>query len=80
MSATMSPVRTRELKSALSFEMVPETCEPTCTVRTALSVPVASTTSRISPRSTFAVTYCTLPPPLNEKSTTIAVNTIAPAT
>src|SRR6266436_3147476 len=35
--------------------MLPETCDPTCTVITALIVPVASTTSSISPRSTLAV-------------------------
>src|SRR6266404_5507419 len=38
--------------------MVPETCEPTCTRITALIVPVASTTSCISPRSTLAVKCC----------------------
>src|SRR5580692_12289150 len=38
--------------------MLPETCDPTCTVITALIVPVASTTSSISPRSTFAVKCC----------------------
>jgi len=37
--------------------MVPETCEPTCTVVTALMVPVASTTVRMSPRSIFSVKY-----------------------
>ena len=56
-SAITSPRCTCELKSALSVEMVPETCEPTCTVVTAFTEPVASTTSRISPRSTAAVTY-----------------------
>ena len=40
--------------------MVPETCEPTCTVITALMVPVASTTSRMSPRLTLAVKYSVL--------------------
>src|ERR1700676_4931469 len=38
--------------------MLPETCDPTCTVITALMVPVASTTSLIAPRSTFAVKCC----------------------
>ena len=57
-SAITSPLCTRELKSALSFAMVPETCDPTWTVMTALIVPVASTTSLISPRSTFAVKCC----------------------
>ena len=38
--------------------MVPETCEPTWTVVTALIVPVASTTWRISPRSALVVKYC----------------------
>src|SRR5579862_9433755 len=37
--------------------MVPDTCEPTCTITTALTMPVASTASRISPRSTRAVKY-----------------------
>ena len=35
--------------------MVPETCVPTWTVVTACSVPVASTTSTMSPRVTGAV-------------------------
>src|SRR5215469_222900 len=39
--------------------MLPETCEPTCTVMTELMVPVASTTSLISPRSTLAEKCCT---------------------
>ena len=34
--------------------MVPETCEPTCTVRSASSVPVALTTSVMSPREIAA--------------------------
>ena len=55
MMATRSPLCTSELKSALSLAMVPETCEPTWTVTTALMVPVASTTSRIAPRSILAV-------------------------
>src|SRR5580704_3835988 len=38
--------------------MLPETWDPTCTVITALIVPVASTTSSISPCSTFAVKCC----------------------
>ena len=37
--------------------MVPETWEPTWTVVTAFIVPVASTTWRISPRSTLVVKY-----------------------
>src|SRR5215467_5812122 len=41
--------------------MTPETWDPTCTVITALIIPVASTTSRISPRSTFAVKCCGWP-------------------
>ena len=49
---------TWELKSAESFQIVPETCDPTCTVVTALIVPVASTTCLISPRSVAAVKYC----------------------
>ena len=51
----MSPLWTRELKSASSRAIVPDTCEPTCTLITALMVPVASTASRISPRCTLAV-------------------------
>src|ERR1039457_668732 len=39
--------------------MDPDTCDPTWTVITELMVPVASTTSWISPRSTFAVKCCT---------------------
>ena len=35
------PLRTSELKSALSSWMVPDTCVPTCTVVTAWSAPVA---------------------------------------
>ena len=57
-SATTSPLWTRELKSAFSLAIVPETCDPTWTVITALIVPVASTTSLISPRSTLAVKCC----------------------
>ena len=36
--------------------------EATCTVITALTVPVASTTSRIPPRVTFAVRWLSFPP------------------
>jgi len=57
MSATMSPLCTRELKSTFSFAMVPETCEPTCTRITALIVPVASTTSLYRPLN-LAVKCC----------------------
>src|SRR5437773_3986406 len=42
-------------KSALSFAMLPETCDSTCTVITELMVPVASNTFLIAPRSYFAV-------------------------
>src|SRR6267142_566796 len=38
--------------------MVPDTCEPTCTVVTALMVPVACTTFCTSPFCTFSVKYC----------------------
>src|SRR6185437_4979768 len=48
--------------------MVPETCDPTCTVVTALIVPVASTTSWMSPRSALAVKYCGWSLPLNWKA------------
>jgi hypothetical protein len=37
--------------------MVPEACEPTCTVVTACKVPVAVTVLRRLPRSTRAVMY-----------------------
>jgi hypothetical protein len=33
----------------------PEICEPTCTVVTALSVPLATTTAASGPRSTLTV-------------------------
>ncbi len=46
---------TRELKSAPRLSTVPETCEPTWTVVTACRVPVAPTTSTMSPRSTVVV-------------------------
>src|SRR5712691_260647 len=39
--------------------MVPETCEPTWTVWTAWTVPVAPTTSWMSPRSTGTAAYLT---------------------
>ena len=43
--AITCPSLTLLLKSTKSFWIVPETCVPTCTVRTALSVPVAVTTT-----------------------------------
>src|SRR6202030_4388475 len=58
---------TWELKSACNSEITPETCDPTCTVVTALMVPVASTTWKISPRSTGEVEYEALSPPLRAK-------------
>jgi hypothetical protein len=50
------PFLTTELKSAPRLRIVPETWEPTCTVVTAWRAPVAPTVSRMSPRSTVAVT------------------------
>jgi hypothetical protein len=42
------------LKSALISLICPEICEPTCTVVTALTVPLATTTADTGPRSTLA--------------------------
>ena len=56
--AITCPLRTFELKSACSDWIVPDTCEPTCTVVTAWSVPVASTVSTTSPREAVAVMNC----------------------
>jgi hypothetical protein len=53
--ARTCPLRTSELKSALSSMMVPDTCVPTCTVVTACNVPVAPTVSTMSPRVTAAI-------------------------
>ena len=53
--AMICPSLTWLLKSAPSFEMSPETCDPTCTVTTAFSAPVAVTVASTAPRSTFAV-------------------------
>jgi hypothetical protein len=49
------PFFTVELKSAVRLWMVPETWDPTWTVVTAWTAPVAPTTSITSPRSTAAV-------------------------
>src|ERR1700736_79452 len=49
---------TCELKSAARVWIVPDTCEPTCTVVTALIVPVAWTTFCMSPFCTFSAKYC----------------------
>ena len=46
---------TAVLKSAKISWIWPETCEPTCTVVTAFSVPLATTTAAIGPRSTLAM-------------------------
>ena len=46
---------TWELKSAKSSLIWPETWEPTCTVMTALRVPVADTAAVSGPRETAAV-------------------------
>src|ERR1051326_8855722 len=80
-SAITSPLCTCELKSALSLAIVPETCEPTCTFTTALTTPVASTASLISPRSTFEVRYCTRSPwRTSGAATSAASSSAAPAT
>ena len=52
--ARSCPFLTWSLKSTNSAETCPETCVPTLTVVTALSVPVAETTARMSPRVTVA--------------------------
>src|SRR5215831_15760672 len=49
------PEVTLDLKSAPNHDTVPDTCEPTWTVVTACSVPVAETSSSTVPTSTFAV-------------------------
>ena len=49
------PFLTWVLKSALSFAIVPETCDPTCTVTTALSAPVAVTVSPEAARGPSAI-------------------------
>ncbi len=55
MRAMTCPFFTCELKSAWSSRMFPDTCEPTCTVITALSVPVVATAATREPRVTGAV-------------------------
>ncbi len=75
-----SPLRTRELKSTLSLAMLPETWDPTCTVTTALMVPVASTTSWIAPRSTSAVKYCAWARPCARRTTSRTATATRPAT
>src|SRR5690349_14490367 len=59
--------------------MTPDTWEPTCTVMTALIIPVASTTSRISPRSTLAVKCCGWPLRLSPIVATTTIATTTPA-
>src|SRR3984957_13268118 len=59
--------------------MLPETCDPTWTVITALIVPVASTTSLISPRSTFAVKCCACVLRFNPKATNRPAASTTPA-
>jgi hypothetical protein len=44
-----------ELKSAISWVILPETWLPTCTDMTRLTVPVAVTIEVMGPRSTSAV-------------------------
>jgi len=46
---------TTELKSAISWVILPETWLPTCTDTTGLTVPVAVTIAVMGPRSTSAV-------------------------
>ncbi len=55
MRAISIPCFTGELKSTNSSLIWPETCEPTCTDVTGLSVPVDDTVAVIGPFSTFAV-------------------------
>ena len=55
MRAISWPFFTTELKSACSSLIWPEICEPTCTVITALRVPVAETAEVRGPRVTAAV-------------------------
>src|SRR3989442_342128 len=75
----MSPLCTRELKSTKSLAIVPDTCDPTCTVMTALIVPVASTTSWMSPRSTLAVKCCAGMPRFSTKAKNSTAATKTPA-
>ena len=58
MRASIWPRRTSVLKSACSAVTVPGTCDPTCTVSTAPTVPVAVIALVSVPRSTMAVRYC----------------------
>src|SRR5262249_1748634 len=58
--ANCCPGTTVELKSAKSFSIVPDTCVPTCTMMTGLSVPVAETYAVMALRSTFARRYLAL--------------------
>ena len=55
MRAISCPLRTSALKSANSSLTWPDTCEPTGTVTSALSVPVADTLAVIGPRVSAAV-------------------------
>ena len=74
------PFFTCVLKSAASLEIVPETCDPTCTEVTALMVPVASTWARMSPRCTVTVWYATFESaPLRSTKITTAAMTIRTA-
>ena len=61
-SATTWPFFTIELKSAYRALMLPDTCDPTCTVFTAWSVPVAPTDSMTSPRATASLEIFTSSP------------------
>jgi hypothetical protein len=57
MRAMTCPLLTAELKSTNISLTWPETCEPTCTVMTALRVPVAETAEASDPRVTGTVRY-----------------------
>jgi hypothetical protein len=59
--------------------MTPETWDPTCTVITAFMVPVASTTSWISPRSTLAVKFWSCDLALKPKAAKMATTANTPA-
>ena len=76
------PALTRSLKSTFSFFTVPETCVPTLTSTTGLSVPLAETVCVTSPVFTAASRYLTcaelrfcshaMPPPASTRSTSAA--------
>src|SRR5688500_7225002 len=66
MRAITWPFVTGVLQSAWMSFTCPEICEPTCTVVTAFSVPLAATAAARGPRSTFARRYFTSPSPARD--------------